>query len=311
MSDASPGVVCWRVAAPRRRSCWSAPSREARRLTASRSARCGRPCAGGCSSRAAAATTPRGSSSTAASTASRPPAVVQVRDTADVRAVVRWADRYDVPLVSRSGGHGYSGNSTSTTGGRRRRLEAGRDPLLRRGRDPRPGRAALRRLHRARPPRRHDPRRLLRHGRGGRARARRRDGPRRTLDGAHARSRDQLRRRDRRWRGVGASTPATTSSGRCAAAAGASRSSPRRACAPAPSTGPRSSASHYPRGGREEALADWDALAPQRAARADRDPHPRRVGRDRLRAVPRQRGGAAQADRPAGRRARSSAAPTT
>jgi FAD/FMN-containing dehydrogenase len=43
----------------------------------------------------------------------RPPAVVRVRDTADVRAVVRWADRYEVPLVSRSGGHGYSGNSTS------------------------------------------------------------------------------------------------------------------------------------------------------------------------------------------------------
>ena len=45
----------------------------------------------------------------------KPPAVVRVRDTADVRAVVRWADRYDVPLVSRSGGHGYSGNSTSAT----------------------------------------------------------------------------------------------------------------------------------------------------------------------------------------------------
>jgi FAD/FMN-containing dehydrogenase len=43
----------------------------------------------------------------------KPPAVVQVRDAADVRAVVRWADRYDVPLVARSGGHGYSGNSTS------------------------------------------------------------------------------------------------------------------------------------------------------------------------------------------------------
>ena len=43
----------------------------------------------------------------------KPPAVVRVRDAADVRAVVRWADRYDVPLVSRSGGHGYSGNSTS------------------------------------------------------------------------------------------------------------------------------------------------------------------------------------------------------
>jgi FAD/FMN-containing dehydrogenase len=43
----------------------------------------------------------------------KPPAVVQVRDTADVRAVVRWAERFDLPLVARSGGHGYSGNSTS------------------------------------------------------------------------------------------------------------------------------------------------------------------------------------------------------
>jgi FAD/FMN-containing dehydrogenase len=42
-----------------------------------------------------------------------PPAVVKVRDAADVSAVVRWADRYDVPLVSRSGGHGYNGDSTS------------------------------------------------------------------------------------------------------------------------------------------------------------------------------------------------------
>jgi FAD/FMN-containing dehydrogenase len=43
----------------------------------------------------------------------KPPAVVQVRDTSDVIAAVRWADRFDVPLVARSGGHGYSGNSTS------------------------------------------------------------------------------------------------------------------------------------------------------------------------------------------------------
>jgi FAD/FMN-containing dehydrogenase len=43
----------------------------------------------------------------------RPPAVVQVRDRADVQAVVRWADRFDVPLVSRSGGHAYNGASTS------------------------------------------------------------------------------------------------------------------------------------------------------------------------------------------------------
>ena len=43
----------------------------------------------------------------------RPPAVVRVRDTGDVRAVVRWADRYHVPLVCRSGGNGYNGNSTA------------------------------------------------------------------------------------------------------------------------------------------------------------------------------------------------------
>jgi hypothetical protein len=45
----------------------------------------------------------------------RPPAVVRIRDAADVQAVVRWADRYDVPLVARSGGNGYNGNSTSRT----------------------------------------------------------------------------------------------------------------------------------------------------------------------------------------------------
>ena len=45
----------------------------------------------------------------------RPPAVVQVRDSADVRAVVRWAERYDIPLVARSGGHGYNGDSTSAS----------------------------------------------------------------------------------------------------------------------------------------------------------------------------------------------------
>ena len=43
----------------------------------------------------------------------RPPAVVRVRDTADVVAIVRWAERFGVPLVARSGGHGYTGNATS------------------------------------------------------------------------------------------------------------------------------------------------------------------------------------------------------
>ena len=43
----------------------------------------------------------------------RPPAVVRVRGVADVQAVVRWAGRYGVPLVARSGGHAYNGASTS------------------------------------------------------------------------------------------------------------------------------------------------------------------------------------------------------
>ena len=43
----------------------------------------------------------------------RPPAVVRVRDAADAAAVVRWANRYGVPLVARSGGNAYNGGSTS------------------------------------------------------------------------------------------------------------------------------------------------------------------------------------------------------
>ncbi len=45
----------------------------------------------------------------------KPPAIVQASNAEDVRAVVRWADRYDIPLVSRSGGHGYNGDSTSAS----------------------------------------------------------------------------------------------------------------------------------------------------------------------------------------------------
>jgi FAD/FMN-containing dehydrogenase len=45
----------------------------------------------------------------------KPPAVVRVKDAADVRAVVKWADRFDVPLVVRAGGHAYNGASTSRT----------------------------------------------------------------------------------------------------------------------------------------------------------------------------------------------------
>jgi FAD/FMN-containing dehydrogenase len=46
----------------------------------------------------------------------RPDAVVHVRDTADVAAAVRWANRFDVRLVTRSGGHSYAGYSTTSDG---------------------------------------------------------------------------------------------------------------------------------------------------------------------------------------------------
>ena len=45
-----------------------------------------------------------------------PVAVVRPRDVGDVQAAVRWAARYDVPVVPRSGGHGYTGNSTTDAG---------------------------------------------------------------------------------------------------------------------------------------------------------------------------------------------------
>jgi FAD/FMN-containing dehydrogenase len=46
----------------------------------------------------------------------RPDAVVHVRDTADVAAAVRWANRFDVRLIARSGGHSYAGYSTTSDG---------------------------------------------------------------------------------------------------------------------------------------------------------------------------------------------------
>jgi FAD/FMN-containing dehydrogenase len=46
----------------------------------------------------------------------RPDAVVQVRDAADVAAAVRWANRFDVRLVARSGGHSYAGYCTTGDG---------------------------------------------------------------------------------------------------------------------------------------------------------------------------------------------------
>jgi FAD/FMN-containing dehydrogenase len=46
----------------------------------------------------------------------RPDAVVQVVDTRDVQAVVRWANRFGVRVVARSGGHSYGGYSTTGNG---------------------------------------------------------------------------------------------------------------------------------------------------------------------------------------------------
>jgi FAD/FMN-containing dehydrogenase len=48
--------------------------------------------------------------------ARRPDAVVHVRDTADVAAAVRWANRFDVRLVARSGGHSYGGYCSTSDG---------------------------------------------------------------------------------------------------------------------------------------------------------------------------------------------------
>ena len=46
----------------------------------------------------------------------RPEAVVQPASTQDVAAVVRWANRFDVNVVARSGGHSYAGYSTTGNG---------------------------------------------------------------------------------------------------------------------------------------------------------------------------------------------------
>ena len=46
----------------------------------------------------------------------RPDAVVHPLDAHDVQAVLRWADRHDVRLAARSGGHSYAGYSTLDEG---------------------------------------------------------------------------------------------------------------------------------------------------------------------------------------------------
>src|SRR5215210_1803241 len=66
-----------------------------------------------------AGVTPRGSTRTVYNRrfeGIRPDAVVHVENTADVAAAVRWADRFDVRVVARSGGHSYAGYSSTGDG---------------------------------------------------------------------------------------------------------------------------------------------------------------------------------------------------
>jgi FAD/FMN-containing dehydrogenase len=46
----------------------------------------------------------------------RPDAVIEPRDSRDVQAILRWADRHDVRVTARSGGHSYAGYSTLDQG---------------------------------------------------------------------------------------------------------------------------------------------------------------------------------------------------
>ena len=199
----------------------------------------------------------------------RPDAVVVPRDSRDVQALLRWADRHDVRVATRSGGHSYAGYSTARRGHRRRPAAAAGD-LGRPRRPPREhrrGRADDRGRGRARPPRRRGARRLVPDRRLRRARARRR--LRARLAGVRADGRQRH---------------------------GARGHHPRRAAAPrrrAPRPGPVLGAA---RRGRRQ-LRDRDAL---RGARA---PRPR--GRALQRLVPvgrrgaRRLGGVGAGDRPA------------
>jgi FAD/FMN-containing dehydrogenase len=46
----------------------------------------------------------------------KPDAVAQPLDTRDVQAIVKWANRFDVHIVPKSGGHSYAGYSTTSNG---------------------------------------------------------------------------------------------------------------------------------------------------------------------------------------------------
>ena len=124
----------------------------------------------------------------------RPPAVVQVADPADVVAVVKWANRYDVPLVARSGGHAYNGGSTGNTPvvvdlGRLDGVRLSSGGIATIG----PGAPLIERRRRARPARRRHPARArARTSALGGLAARRRHGARRPRLGPDARQRRRV-----------------------------------------------------------------------------------------------------------------------
>ena len=189
---------------------------------------------------------------------------MRVRDAADVRAAVRWADRFDVPLTVRSGGHAYNGASTSrhavvvdlraldgvrlrdgiaTVGPGARNIDvyaklARHGVTIPSGSCPTVGIGGL----------------ATGGGMGlaGRELGLTIDRVRGydvvTADGPHARTSTR--------------TPTRTCTGRCAAAAGASGSSPRSRLRVRRVQRAAFFRVTFPAGSREEALAAWDDLAP-------------------------------------------------
>ena len=229
-----------------------------------------------------------------------------------MRAVVRWADRYDVPLVARSGGHGYNGDSTSASAvvvdldalnhisyaaTARATIGPGARPST-----STPALAAKRR---------DDPRRLLPDGRPRRARARRRDGPRRAARSASRSTASRASTSSPPTAGAGASQDdddlfwALRGGGGSFAIVTAVRLKTRHV------TNAAFFRITYPRGARDEALHDWDAFAPRApsALTAILTLDSRR--RQRLRPVPGVRAEPAQADRAAAAAPPRPAAPTT
>ena len=228
----------------------------------------------------------------------RPPAVVRVRDRDDVHAVVRWADRYDVPLVGAPA-------ATPTTAGRRAgprswSTSAGWTASGSDG-ESRPSGPGVRNFGStpARAARRGGPVGLVPERRDRRAGDSAAGwGSRAGRSGSRSIAYRARRREGRR--GAAARDAATTSSsGRCAEVAAASPAHGvhlrvrrlRRAAFFFVS---------YPASAPEEVLAVWDDLAP-RARRADVDLHAHGHARERIRPVPRLRVRAAAAGAPLAR----------